>query len=311
MADTCTGAEITNTGNPNKVTDVTGYNQAKAQAIYACRYFEAVKENARINAVIAGIQQVASFYLADKQHEVAKQAQDRLDDTWADQKDKANKLFSHWYDNSRPIEIRMLNEASAREIAGYTVDYETAKNRVTATVRKEFSMQRQRLEREADINCTGATRVALRQLANAEARAIASAVNGAWRAEEARKDLKEAGYREEVYKWNGMFRGTVGESLNASRGASAAAAAASKIDPYAGWASSVGLLSNFGNALGNLNAANNNGAQQFYSSYGYGNNSGMNTPQVNAYNTLSVPTFSDGSRLPVAGEDAWMRDSVN
>ena len=81
MADTCTGAEITNTGNPDKVTDVTGYNQAKAHAIYACRYFEAVKENARINAIIAGIQQVASFYLADKQHEVAKQAQDRLDDT--------------------------------------------------------------------------------------------------------------------------------------------------------------------------------------------------------------------------------------
>ena len=108
-----------------------------------------------------------------------------------------------------------------------------------------------------------------------------------------------------------MFRGAVGESLNASRGAGAAAVAASKIDPYAGWNQSVGLLSNFGNALGNLNAANNIGAQQFYSSYGYGNNSGMNTPQVNAYNTVGVPTFSDGSRLPVAGEDTWMRDSIN
>ena len=43
MSDTCNGAEITEIGSRDNVTDVTGYNQAKAHAIYACRYFEAVK----------------------------------------------------------------------------------------------------------------------------------------------------------------------------------------------------------------------------------------------------------------------------
>ena len=304
MADECAsaGEAISSASAPSwvdleKVTDGSEFARSQASAIYACKYFAAVKENATTNAVIAGIQQVASFYLADKQHDVAKQAQDRLDDAWADQKDKANKLFSHWYDNSRPIEIAMLTEARARERAGYVIDYDTAKNRVTATVRSEFSRQRQRIEREANVHCTGATRVALRQLANAEARAIASAVNSAWRAEEARKDLKEAGYREEVYKWDGMFRGSVGESLNASRGASAAAAAASKIDPYAGWAASAGMLSNVGNAIGAVNMAGNYQANypSFFGSMSqYGGQGQQGSLNVSASNSVNVPNGGGG-----------------
>lgn len=228
-----------------------------ARAFYACKYYEAVAENARINAVIAGIQQAASFYFADKQHDVAKQAQGRLDEVWKDQKDKSDKMFNHWYDNARPEELEQLKKASDREEAGYQVDYETAKNRVIADVRQEFGLARQKYLREANIHCTGATKVALRQMLAEEARAGVAALNAAYRAEENRKDLKEAQYREELYKWLGIFRGSVGESLNASRSASAAAAASSKIDPYAGWGAAVGQLSNLGQVFGGINMANN------------------------------------------------------
>lgn len=96
---------------------------------YACKYFKVVQYNARVNMAITLIQQVASFYFSDKQHDVAKQAQNRFDDIWHNQRDKADKFFNHWYDNRRPIKLRMLNEISEREQSGYEVSYETVKNR--------------------------------------------------------------------------------------------------------------------------------------------------------------------------------------
>lgn len=249
-------AQIEWKGSGEKLTDGSAYMRAQAMAQYACAYFEAVKENARVNRIIAGIQQAAALYFADKQHDVAKQAQNRLDAQWENQRDKSDKLFNHWYDHARPEEIEQLGKASEREEKGYTVDYETAKNRVLADVRQEFALARQKLLREAHIHCTGATKVALRGLLADEARAGVAALNAAYRAEENRKDLKEAQYREELYKWLALFKGVVGESLNASKGAMAAAAAASRVNPYEGWQAAFGQLSNLGNAWNDGNTAN-------------------------------------------------------
>lgn len=241
------------TGSKEKLTDGSAHMRAQAMADYACAYFKAVKENARINLAIALLQQAASFYFADKQHDVAKQAQNRFDEIWANQKDKGDKLFSHWYDNSRPIEISMLSEARAREQRGYQVDYETAKNRAISTARSEFSRARDKVQRESNIHCVGATRTALRQLHAAEARAAVLATNQAIRMEEERKHQRESQYREEVYKWNALFQGRVGDSLNSIRTAQQAAAAASQINPYEGWSNAVASLGHIGAAMGTVN----------------------------------------------------------
>ncbi|MGX2956460.1 hypothetical protein ACWIYZ_05130 [Ursidibacter arcticus] len=241
--------------NNDKLTDGSAALRAAAMAEYACKYFEAVRVNARNNMIIALIQQAASFYLADKQHDVAKQAQNRFDDIWHNQKDKSDKLFNHWFDNSRPIEIAMLNEAREREQKGYQIDYETAKNRAIATTRSEFSRARDKVQRETNIHCVGARRTTLRQLHAAEARAAVLATNQAIRIEEERKHQRESQYREEVYKWNGLFQGRVGDSLNSIRTAQQAAAAASQINPYEGWSQSVAGLSNIGGHLGTMNMA--------------------------------------------------------
>lgn len=245
--------EIQFTGSQEKLTDGSAYMRAQAMADYACAYFKAVKENARTNLIISLIQQAASFYFADKQHDVAKQAQNRFDEIWTNQKDKSDKLFNHWYDNSRPIEISMLSEARAREQRGYPVDYETAKNRAISTARSEFSRARDKVQRESNIHCVGATRTALRQLHAAEARAAVLATNQAIRMEEERKHQRESQYREEVYKWNALFQGRVGDSLNSIRTAQQAAAAASQINPYEGWSQAVAGLSNIGAAMGTVN----------------------------------------------------------
>ncbi|MFZ7164575.1 hypothetical protein ACLSYV_03495 [Avibacterium avium] len=238
-----------------KLTNGSAKARAIAMADYACKYFKAVSQNARANLIIALIQQAASFYLADKQHDTAKQAQNRFDEIWNNQRDKSDKLFNHWYDNGRPIEVAMLNEARAREQAGYPVDYDTAKNRSVVTARSEYSYARQKIEREMNVHCVGARRTALRQLHIAEAKAAVLATNQAIRIEEERKHQRESQYREEVYKWNGLFQGRVGDSLNSIRTAQQAAAAASQINPYEGWSQSVAGLSNIGAAWGRLNVS--------------------------------------------------------
>lgn len=124
-----------------------------------------------------------------------------------------------------------------------------------ADVRGEFGRAREKLLRERKAHCVGANRHAHRQLNIAEARAAVAALNQAYRAEEQRKDLKEAQYREELYKWIGVFRGSIGDSLNASKSASGAAAARGQINPYEGWQHAFGGLSGLGKAYGSMNNA--------------------------------------------------------
>ncbi|MGX2968701.1 hypothetical protein [Ursidibacter sp. B-7004-1] len=236
----------------DKITDGSAAVRAAAMAEYACKYFNAVKVNARNNLIIALIQQAASFYLADKQHDVAKQAQNRFDDIWNNQREKADKLFNHWDSNGRPAEASMLASAMARR---YNVDYETAKNRSVATARSEFSRARDKVQRETNIHCVGARRTALRQLYAAEARAAVLATNQAVRIEEERKHQRESQYREEAYKWAALIQGALTGSSNAIRTAQQAAAAASQINPYEGWSQSVAGLSNIGGHLGTMNMA--------------------------------------------------------
>ncbi|MDH2997156.1 hypothetical protein A1D22_05650 [Pasteurellaceae bacterium LFhippo2] len=236
--------------NADKITDMSAMARASAMADYACQYFNAVKVNARNNMIIALIQQAAAFYIADKQHDVAKQAQNRFDEIWNNQKEKADKLFNHWEENGKPIESTMIAESMARR---YNVDYETVKNRSVATARSEFSRARDKVQREMSVHCVGAKRTALRQLHAAEARAAVLATNQAIRYEEERKHQRETQYRQETYQWAGLIQGALTGSSNAIRTAQQAAAAAGSIDPYAGWGQSVSGLSNIGVALGNMN----------------------------------------------------------
>lgn len=247
--------DIKNLPDDTKLTNASAKARALAMADYACKYFKAVQSNARANMAIALIQQAASFYFADKQHDTAKQAQNRFDEIWHNQKDKSDKFFAHWWDNGRPIEIAMLNEARAREQAGYQVDYPTAMQRAVTTARTEFSRARDKIKRESRVHCVGATRTALRQLHSAEARVAVLATNQAIRFEEERKHQRESQYREEVYKWTALFQGRISDSLNALRTAQQAAAGASQIDPYQGWAQSIGNLSNIGVGITRMNTA--------------------------------------------------------
>lgn len=233
-------------GSSQKVTDKSAEARAAAHVKYAQQYFNSVKLTAKTNLLIATVQQAGAFYIAGLQKEVADRAQDRLDKTWDNIKDKSDKLFSHWYDTSRPIEIAMIEKAKADADAGYVPQYDVARNRATADAAREFSRARDKVRREANVHCVGSTRAQMRQLHAAEARARVSAINAGYRFEEARKERIEDKQRKEVLEWANQFRGVAGQGLQGAT--SLQSIAGQHINPYSGWASAFGNLSNFGNA---------------------------------------------------------------
>lgn len=253
--DKCSTLQPEFQGSKAKISDGSASMRAQAMAYYACKYNEAIKYNASVQFKIGILQFLASLFLAYKQYETARQLQDRLDEVWHDLKDKGQHLYDHWDDNARPIEIGMLNEARARERAGYPVDYQTAINRSVATARREYSRARQKVRRETNVHCVGASRVALRQLYAAEARAVVLATNSAVRFEEQRKHDWEKGYRDEVYKLLGLFQNRIGQGLQTISAATGVMTAQANINPWEGFSQSMAQLSNLGNMYSTSNMA--------------------------------------------------------
>lgn len=234
-------------GSSTKITDASAAARAAAHVKYAQQYFNAVKISARTNLLIATVQQAGAFYIAGLQKEIADRAQDRLDKTWENIKDKSDKLFNHWYGVSRPIEIDMIGNAKSDADAGYQPQYDVVRNRATADVAREFSRAREKIRRETDVHCVGSRRAQLRRLHADQARAAVSAINSSYRFEEVRKERIEDKQRKEVLEWANQFRGVAGQGL---QGAAAMQSIASQhVNPYSGWASAFGNLSNFGNAM--------------------------------------------------------------
>lgn len=252
-AEECSNLKPQTTGSSSKITDASAVARAEAHMQYACKYFNAVKVTAKTNLLIATVQQAGAFYIAGLQKEVADRAQDRLDETWANIKDKSDKLFGHWYDVSRPIEIQMIEKAKADVDSGYVPQYEEVRNRASIDVSKEFSRARDKLRRESNVHCVGSTRSQMRQLYAAEARARVSAINAGYRFEEARKERIEDKQRKEVFDWTTQFRGTAGQGLQGAM--SMQQIASQNVNPYTGWASAFGNLTNFGNSWNQGNMA--------------------------------------------------------
>lgn len=247
---------IKNISSNGKLTDESAKARALAMADYAEKYFKAVNRNAKANMIIALIQQAAAFYFADKEHDVKKQAQNRLDEVWKDQKDKSDKLFSEWYDKARPIANAMLDEARAREQQGYTVQYDTAILRAKNTAEKEYGLALQKLTREQYIHCTGNYIANARSLLGAKIRAITEATNKAIRFEEDRKWQKEKELRDEVKYWINAHQQLLSPASNAISVASQSATSYASINPYDGWTSAVSSLSNLSGLWGVGNMTN-------------------------------------------------------
>lgn len=196
-----------------------------------------------VQNAIALLQQAAAFYFANKQYQAAKEAQDHQIEVWKTEKEWAKRYQDLWYNKYRPIEEKFLKEKA--EVKPYVAKYDEAEARAVTDVRREFAMARENLRKCVDPRCIGVSCSLNKQIAIAEARAAIGAINKGYRAEEARKDIKDAQRDEAIFSLLQLGRGLQAASLNALNSAAAAAATAATYKPYAGYQAAVGNMAGY------------------------------------------------------------------
>jgi hypothetical protein len=250
-----------------------GWNQAGAQAYYACKYLEAVTSTNNIRNIIAGIQAATQIYFADKQYEVAKQAQERLDNISNIELDRSGKLFGQF---EKQIAAEDIQRVDAMDISVPEPLWNQIRLRVTASVVRQFTEARRKVLECYPVSCMEARCNALLKLETEQAKTIASEVEQAYQRERAlwelRKETKRA-HRLDVLKFG---RGALSNANSALDGARAAVNQSASINPYSGWIQAVngiaqtaqgittqealafrGMGANVGNAWSLGNTANN------------------------------------------------------
>ncbi len=229
-------------------------------------------------AIIAA-QKVIALYFADKQYQAAKEAQDHQNEVWETEKKWAERYQDLWFNKYRPVEEQMLAEKANQE--KYTPRYDEVEARAVTTVRREFANAREQARQCIDPRCIGMLCSTNKELAIAEARATVGAVNKAYRAEEARKDMKDAQRDETIFALLQLGRGLQTSSLNSLNSAAEAARIAATYKPYEGYATALGSI--FGEARGWA-------ADRRVSA---GNNADIISRQIGAYSML-MPKRSGG-----------------
>ncbi len=237
---------INNQANADKwmetalIADKAWQEQRKAEME---KYWENESFWRKVQMGIALLQQVAALYFANKQYKAAKEAQDHQIEVWKTEKEWAKRYQDLWYNKYRPIEESFLSEKSNQP--EYQPRYDEVEARAVTDVRREFAMAREKMRRCIDPRCIGMRCATEKQLAIAEARAAVGAINKGYRAEEARKDVKDAQRDEAIFSLLQLGRGLQTTSLNALNSASAAAKIAATYKPYAGYQAAVGMIGSY------------------------------------------------------------------
>lgn len=252
-----------------------GWNQAGAQAYYACKYLEAVTSSNLVRNIIAGVQAATQIYFADKQYETAKQAQTRLDNISTIELNRSGILFGQ-FQKQIPQEDAQLADA-----ANITIPeplWNDIRLRVTASVIRQFTEAKRKVLQCYPVSCMEARCDALAKLETEQAKAIASEVEQAYQKERALWELRKNTAKAHLLEVLKFGRGALGPSSVLLEGARAAVAQASNINPYSGWIQAIngiaqtaqgismqealsyrGMGANVGGALSLGNTGNNTG----------------------------------------------------
>ena len=152
-------------------------------------------------AAAAAINTAAAIYIADKQLDIAQQAQDI-----------ANKLNDHMCENYYPCEIKLLNEVCNEPVA--EVEYDEQSGRFATTARLQIAKAREELDRQFSRFCCGNHQRLLKDLAIAEAKATTDIVNYGYRvAEQRAQALNDLRYNR-IFQTLGMGRGLASSALS-------------------------------------------------------------------------------------------------
>jgi hypothetical protein len=210
--------------------------QAGAQAYYACKYYEGIDSTNKIRNIIATAQAVTQVYFADKQYEVSKQAQTRLDNISTIELARSGKLFGQF---EKQIDEEDAQLADAADIEVPEPDWNSIRLRVTASVTKEFTAAFKKIAECYPANCVEAKCDAENRLRGEMAKAIASNVEQTYQRERALWELRQKTNRAHLLEVLKFGRGALGESRVLLSGAQSSIQQSASINPYSGWIQAV------------------------------------------------------------------------
>lgn len=222
---------------PNALNEWKDWNQAGAQAYYACRYFASIRDTNYWRNIIAGVQAAVQYYFADKQYDIASRAQDRLDAVSNIELDRSGKLFAQF-----EKQISQEDAQLARAVERLNIpepDYNAIRLRVTASVIRQFTEPKRKIEQCYPVSCMEARCNALGKIATEEAKTIASEVEQAYQKERSLYEIRLATARAELAEVLKFGRGALNAANAALEGASRAAIQAGSINPYSGYIQAV------------------------------------------------------------------------
>lgn len=284
-------------------------SEAQAHAFYACKYFQSVADTNFWRNVIAGVQAATQIYFADKQYDIAKKQQNRLDNISNTELDRSGKLFKQ-FEKGIACEDTQLAEACKIDVP--KPDYAEIKRRVSATVIAQFTQARKKITECYPSHCMAAACNALEKLATEQARTISAVVEATWQKERALYEIRLATHQKWRYDVLAFGRGAIAPSNALMAGAASAAQAAGQINPYSGWIQAINGIAEtaqratlqeslqyrgmaLGNNMGNTpSAIPNTGAPKLNS----GNWNSSYSPFVNDSGSPGNPTVSGTDGLP-------------
>lgn len=249
---------------------------------------------AAVGAIAGGaIQAGGSLIAARMQYKAEKEKIKLQREIWEQQKEWAKAYHDLWFDHYRPVEISFLEYMAGKK--PYEPQYDAVESRAVVALRREFAEAYKKARQCIDPRCVGFLCHTQKEIGIAEAKAAVSAINKAWRAEEARKDIKDAQWEESLFALLKLGRGLTDGALQALNGASAAAKAAASADPYGGYAKAIGnIAGTLGNAVSSYfspqyGAAAATQPQQNNYAGGGGFNGGMNTSNLQYAGMMAQP----------------------
>lgn len=230
-------------------------------------------------AASGAAQAAAMITVATLEYKTAQSYLSLQKDIWNTQKKWSGQYHDLWYNKYRPVEEAFLDYMWRKQ--PYKPQYDAAESRAVVSVRREFAQAREQARRCIDPRCLGLRCATERQLSIEEAKAAVAMINRGFRAEEARKDTKDAQWEEGVFGMLQLGRGLTSAALNALNGAAQTAANTRGVNPYAGFAQAAGnIIGNWRQNQADQQTQNqmaNSNASRYFNAFGTVGSSGMSS----------------------------------
>jgi hypothetical protein len=219
------------------------WDQAGAQAYYACQYFQALADTNYIRNLIAVGQAVTQVYFADKQHQIATRTQDRLDLVSNTDLARSGELFAQFQKGIATEDAQL--QAAITQLANLPLpDYQAIRNRIAAPIISRYTAAKRKIQECYSVHCQAAACAELTKIEIAQANQISAATEAAYRKEHALYETRKATLQAHLMQVLSFGRGGLGAATALMQGAAAAAEQSGKINPYAGWIQAVNGMAN-------------------------------------------------------------------